>query len=435
MQEPKQTTITLLSQTQNPIETIYVEWRQSREDGPVPTPAQVSEALKAEEVFDPATDEIADYVQGPKGSLLPHDFGKRNYTGEVREVFEKVVSMKIPVAETIDFVFLIEHCSIALREQLVRHRIGHKHGGQMGADIIPDLADSTFWAQTMRVKDMGRFFQEGEYLLPESAGQGERKFNPNCDLCGGEGAYKDLLSVTGAGTVKCDCWTENTPHVRDSHGYHTLKEFYQNQMRWVESAYNKLVKAGMPKEDARNLLPLGCGHRLVWKLNLSSLMHVLGKRSCWIAQLGMWEPIIRGAVEELTNKVDPFFHRLVDPPCVKGDTFNECVFKLENENRVTQDDPYPPCPLYMHHHGEEAAAVALTVQGKPTPAWTVGPFPAGYNEPERGATGLVGFPERSPNAVAVGGPTEADAIAYVKRIEAYAKLWGRDPFNGKPFSR
>lgn len=305
MNKTKTTTVRLLSHTAFPIETIYVEWLQSRSEGYVPDPGTVRAKIDMEK------------HRAAQG--VPHDAGA--YEDEVMDVFEKVIAMKIPVAETVDFVFLLEHCPIALREQIVRHRIGHRYGGRLGADIVPDLAESTFWSQTTRVLNMGKFATEGEYLLPESV-------------------------------------TKSEATIMDRGSEISIEEFYCRQMGWLQSAYNRLVAAGIPAEDARNLLPLGVQHRLTWKLNLSALLHVLSKRGCWIAQLGMWEPVIRGIVEELATKIHPVFRKLIDPPCFAADgNFNGCVFKLENENRVRGDDPYAPCPLYLHHHGDEASKI------------------------------------------------------------------------------
>lgn len=353
--ETKTTTVRLLSYTANPIETIYVEWLQSRSEGRVPDPSEVSTMLKLIN------------ARRERGSPTEGDLA---YERDVYETFDKVVSMKIPVAETIDFVFLLEHCPIALREQIVRHRIGHRYGGRLGADIIPDLSESTFWSQTTRVLNLGRFATEGEYLLPESVQDPGKK-----------------ITVRGKEM--------------------SVEDFYHEQMGWIQSAYNRLIDAGVPVEDARNLLPMATQHRLTWKMNLSALMHVLSKRGCWIAQLGMWEPVIRGIVEELATKVHPSFRKLVDPPCIGNDgKFKGCVFKLENENRVRGEDPYAPCPLYLYHHREEADKVG---PGDKARGWMTDEDGAWFTE------------DGNENRV-----TELTV-----RGEKYKKLWGRDQWTGR----
>jgi len=274
--------VSLLSSTERPIETINAVWQASRDNEPV------------------------DLNNGDP------------------DLFQKVIDSKIPVAEMIDFVFLLENVSIAFREQMVRHRIGVKVGDRLGVDHVPDLADSTWWSQSMRVLDMGSFASAKAYETPEA-----------------------VKNSKGA-------WVDD----------------YNKHMQRTEELYNNLLSAGVPAEDARMILPLACQHRIVWKLNLAALMHIVSKRSCWILQLGFWGPVIRGMIQELAYGIDPIFARLATPPCMRGDKFNECLFHLDNEKRMKGEDPLPPCPLWMNQHrdrsraAEEAGAVwTLDTQG------------------------------------------------------------------------
>lgn len=337
----QKTTVRLLSWTSNPVQTVYVQWMASRNTEQVPDPAAVD-------------------ANSP----------------EVLDVFKKVIDMRIPLAETLDFIFLLEHVPIALREQLVRHRVGHSFGERIGADVVPDLSASTFWTQTMRVMRMDDFATDGEYLVPASI---ENNNNPMA-------SKPELAELPGGRPRK------------------TVEQFYHEQFLWMQSAYRKLIAAGVPVEDARNILPLGAMHRMTWKVNLSALFHVLGKRSCTIAQLGMWEPVIRGIVDELANRVHPHFRRLVDPPCFEAGEWTGCKFGLENDNRVKGDDPYPPCPLYLNKHTERAQAVALTVDGG------------------------------APWIKSADGWHHVDATkdaAAVKSAKAFGTLWGRHPCTGE----
>jgi len=302
------TTIKLLSWTQNPIETIYCEWMGSRQADWNMTPQQVREQrIPSSHDSDAETDE------------------KRQLAQDVHKIFEQVVDMKIPVSETIHFVFQADHVPIALREQWVRHRVVHKFGNQIGADIIPDIHESTWWSQTMRVLNMGEFASKEEYLVPES--------------------------------LKGKTFTENGMDF-------DVEIMYKHIMSSLQRDYNRLIEAGVPVEDARNILPLATQHRITWSTNLSSLMHLLSKRGCWIAQLGMWEPIVTGIVKELSEKIDPYFRRLIDPPCIGSDgEFEECRFKLENENRIKGEDPYPPCSLYLWNDFRDAENPEIVLKG------------------------------------------------------------------------
>lgn len=271
--------VTLISNTKDPVETIYLLWQASRHDNPVGTTEDLKEAMAMD-------DDLCD---------------------EVKKTFTAVVESKIPVSENISFTFLLEDVSVALREQLVRHRIGVHVGDRVGVDIVPDLAHSTFWSQSMRILDMGQFANASKYDLPDS--------------------------LRG----------------RKLHKGGTAESLYKRTMFAIQEAYNALVEAGVPLEDARMLVPLATQSRISWTLNLAALQHIVGKRGCWILQGGLWESVIRGMVEELRTKVHPLFGNLIQPPCVKGIAFKGCVFGEDNRRRAIGADEIPPCPLWLHY--------------------------------------------------------------------------------------
>lgn len=271
MVEPR---VTLLSHTKYPIETVWCEWTQSRTNDPIPSPSEVAARRLTEPGFD----------------------------AEVLELFRNVVAMDMPVLETLDFVFLLEDVSIALREQLVRHRIGHAFGGRLGMDLIPDLAGgSSFWSQSMRVLDMSDFAEEGKYHVPAS--------------------------------------------VQDSPQALIV---FRSAMHSVEDAYRTLIGWKIPPEDARGVIPLAATHRLTWKANYKALAAILRKRSCWIAQLGLWKPLIRGIASALRG-VSEEFGQMLDPPCINGGRFTACPFEAEASSRAKGLDPGMPCPLHLHN--------------------------------------------------------------------------------------
>lgn len=389
MKEPQKTSVRLLSWTQWPIETVYCEWQISRTNGPVPSPQEVREKITGEK-----------FGVSESGHHKINEMGP--FEREVRKVFEDCVSMKVPIAETLDFVFELEHVSIALREQMVRHRVGHKFGGTLGADLIPDIADSSWWSQTMRVKNMGTFANDGEYLEPAWLEQ-----NGHLPMPG----FRKVMPQKALGPAVI----QNEGEPSDEGG--SIREWYREQMAWIQTSYNRLVKAGMPEEDARNLLPLGTCHRLTWKMNLSALMHVMSKRGCWIAQLGMWEPVILGMIEELATKVDPFFRRLVDPPCIGSDgNFDSCKFHKENEEHVRGNYPHFPCPLWLGHHQNRALEARWGAKDG-NAVWDAGPGPL-----------RLTFTPMRPN---VTKSLPQERAAFIARAEKYAKLWGRDPVTGE----
>lgn len=232
------------------------------------------------------------------------------------KLFRSIIHEDIPIAEMIDLVFLLENVPISLREQLVRHRIGVKVGDRLGIDLIPELEGSTFWSQSMRILDMGSFAFDGGFIVPES--------------------------------IEC---VETALHVSRSK---IPLAIYQQAMRDAQRAYQALVERGIPLEDARNVIPLGATHRLVWKLNLASLKHIVSKRACWILQLGLWKPVITGMVDELVSKIAEDFRELATPPCIKNDKFQQCHFCENNQQRVIgEEDEIPPCPIYLKYHKNE----------------------------------------------------------------------------------
>lgn len=67
---------------------------------------------------------------------------------------------------------------------------------------------------------------------------------------------------------------------------------YDEALKAVYAAYEKMVEAGVPKEDARYILPSAIKTKLVMTLNARSLMHMVWQRTALQAQ---WE------IRELAN--------------------------------------------------------------------------------------------------------------------------------------
>ena len=67
---------------------------------------------------------------------------------------------------------------------------------------------------------------------------------------------------------------------------------FDEALKVVYSAYEKMVAAGVPKEDARYVLPSSMKTKLVMTINARSLMHVVWQRTALQAQ---WE------IRELAN--------------------------------------------------------------------------------------------------------------------------------------
>lgn len=279
--------VELINHTPDPVGTVYTLWQASRHNEPLKDPVEASEAEK---------------------------------------VFLQVLDSEIPIAESVVFVFMLEGVPISLREQMVRHRVGHHFGGRLGADIVPDLQDSSWWAQSMRVLNMGTFASENRFHLPST-------------------------------TYDQDAVTEE-------------ESVYRAAMHHAQKQYNKLVELGVPAEDARNVIPLGATHRLSWTLNLAALMHVLGHRTCWMAQSDTWGPLIRGMMSEIVEKVDPVFERITRPPCIDVEgRHTGCVMGVANKAHIAGNDDLPPCPLWLAYHRDEAKEASKEAEDTGCDPW------------------------------------------------------------------
>lgn len=55
---------------------------------------------------------------------------------------------------------------------------------------------------------------------------------------------------------------------------------YNDEMDRIAETYGKLLDLGIPKEDAANQLPLGMESKMVWKINVRTLINFMNKRLC-----------------------------------------------------------------------------------------------------------------------------------------------------------
>lgn len=78
---------------------------------------------------------------------------------------------------------------------------------------------------------------------------------------------------------------------------------YDEALRAVYSAYEKMVAAGVPKEDARYILPSAIKTKLVMTLNARSLMHLVWQRTALQAQWEIRE--LAGELHTLAQEATP----------------------------------------------------------------------------------------------------------------------------------
>ena len=83
----------------------------------------------------------------------------------------------------------------------------------------------------------------------------------------------------------------------------TASKAYDEALKTVYSAYEKMVAAGVPKEDARYILPTAIKTKLVMTINAKSLMHVVWQRTALQAQWEIRELAI--SMYDLARKATP----------------------------------------------------------------------------------------------------------------------------------
>lgn len=100
-------------------------------------------------------------------------------------------------------------------------------------------------------------------------------------------------------------------------------------------AYDSLVKAGVPAEDARYLLPNASETKIVVTMNIRELLHFFELRCCNRAQWEIRE--LAWKMLDLVKPTAPYIFRQAGPGCVRG----ECP-----EGDMTCGHPYPLAEAY-----------------------------------------------------------------------------------------
>lgn len=279
----EQPTFGLISCTEDPIETVFAAWVQSR-------PTQYPELLKWIDEYYPGNNGVVTAKHVKRALEYSEQFDRMTDPepvltyDDVTNVFKDVTAMSIPVTESVHLTWGFKSMPIEWREQAVRKR-------QWG-----------FWLTSMREFGMDDFVSSGRFAPPAS----------------------DAVPDNGG------------------------VEFFYDFLRSCETAYNELKdKYGWPQEIARKVIPLCATHNGTAFSTLRVLLDTLAARSCWIAQVDLWAPVLTGIVSDLKRK-GHFLGLVVSPPCFPrfSDEFTGCKFRTINKNRLTGDDPYAPCPLY-----------------------------------------------------------------------------------------
>ena len=95
---------------------------------------------------------------------------------------------------------------------------------------------------------------------------------------------------------------------------------YEAVMKMLNNAYGKLVDLGIPKEDARYVLPNACETKIIVTMNARSLFNFFNHRCCMRAQ---WE--IRQMAYQMLNLVKEVAPETFKKAGASCDTLGYCV--------------------------------------------------------------------------------------------------------------
>ena len=158
------------------------------------------------------------------------------------------------VLEHASFTFAIEGISRACSHQLVRHRM------------------ASYSQQSQRYVNMDGF----EYVIPESIRDED---------------------------VEVDLGFRSVP----------ASEIYESIIIDTNHAYNRLIEAGIPEEDARYVLPNACCTNIIVTMNARELRHFFSLRCCERAQ---WETKeLAEKMLDLVKEVAPTLFEDAGPRC------------------------------------------------------------------------------------------------------------------------
>lgn len=208
----------------------------------------------------------------PEGSKICNNAARICYSSQLpsdvdidpsnRSMKNAIKSGHTSVLEHCTFTFAIEGISRACSHQLVRHRF-----------ISPSQ-------QSQRYVKMDGF----DYVIPDSIA------NSDVDIYYGE-------DIDGSEVTR------------------TLKEEYEALMYDISQFYEFAIANGIPKEDARMVLPNACTTNLVITANARELIHFFGLRCCTRAQKEI--RTLAESMLRLCQQVEPDIFENVGANCVQ----------------------------------------------------------------------------------------------------------------------
>lgn len=182
-----------------------------------------------------------------------------HYQGSIEELEEKLtpeeISRLLNKAKKLQHMSIFEHASFTFYIEGVSRVTTH----QLVRHRIASYSQQS--QRYVKIKD--------EYVIPETVKKEEQRLN----------IYRDLIN----------------------------KAF---------EAYEELVKLGVPKEDARYLLPQAVESKIIVTMNARELMHFFTLRTCNSAQWEIRE--LAWKMLDLVKNVAPVIFSDAGPPCFRG---------------------------------------------------------------------------------------------------------------------
>ncbi|KKL23944.1 hypothetical protein LCGC14_2420340, partial [marine sediment metagenome] len=105
---------------------------------------------------------------------------------------------------------------------------------------------------------------------------------------------------------------------------------YHHYMVKAQERYRAALKAGMPTQNARGILPLNIHTTITFSCTLRALIGMVNKRLCFKTQeefKGVAAEIVK-LVKSVDERLGLFFHK----PCA----FGKCMMEAENEQQLEQ---------------------------------------------------------------------------------------------------
>lgn len=101
---------------------------------------------------------------------------------------------------------------------------------------------------------------------------------------------------------------------------------YSDTMVTIHQSYQNMLNSGIPGEDAANILPLGMYSKMIWKINLRSMVNFMQKRLCMRAlnEIRTFAVMIKDILSARNEEWDWIVKSLFVPGCER--------FKYRNES-------------------------------------------------------------------------------------------------------